>query len=133
MTKQEFEQMIGKEVTCEVFATYNAMYMAAPESVTKQAFCAMLDTTAIPENPAAIARRAENARITAEIKAEINALTAEIKYHTERAAAARDDVKYWRAIDLEYSRSCKISVAYHAQQAAQLKNRRAAIRLLFGV
>lgn len=133
MTKQEFENMVGKEVTCEVFATYNAMYMATPESVTKQAFCAMLDTTAIPESPDAIARRAENARLLAEIKAEINALTAEIKYHTERAAAARDDVKYWRTIDSEYSKSCKFSVTYHAQQVAQMKNRRAALRALFGV
>ena len=57
MMKQEFEQLIGKEVSYETFRLYEEMYLAAPESVTKQKFVEMLNIDAIPESEDAIERR----------------------------------------------------------------------------
>ena len=56
MMKQEFEQLIGKEVSYDTFRIYEEMYLAAPESVTKQVFVQMLNIDAIPESEEAIER-----------------------------------------------------------------------------
>jgi hypothetical protein len=57
MMKCEFEEMIGKEITAETYAIYEAMYSAAPETVDKKTFVSMLNIEAIPEAPEAIERR----------------------------------------------------------------------------
>lgn len=59
MMKQEFEAMVGKEVTVETFEMYERMYMLTPETVSKQEFVKMLNIDAIPEDPKAIERRKE--------------------------------------------------------------------------
>lgn len=71
MMKQEFEEMIGKEVSCETFSIYEEMYLAAPESVTKQKFVEMLNIAAIPESEEAIARKERAAAFRKEIEDKI--------------------------------------------------------------
>lgn len=79
MLKTEFEGLIGKEVSFDTFRKYEAMYLALPETVCKRDFVAMLNITAIPEDPAAIKRREElNARLT-EIRQAINCLKSAIQ------------------------------------------------------
>lgn len=84
MMKQEFEQMVGKEVTVETFEMYEKMYMALPESVDKQQFVAMLNIKAIPEHPEAIARREESEKRRKAIKEEIENLRKEYQELCER-------------------------------------------------
>ena len=62
MMKQEFEQLIGKEVSYDTFRIYEEMYLAAPESVTKQVFVQMLNIDAIPESEEAIERKEKRSR-----------------------------------------------------------------------
>lgn len=80
MMKCEFEEMIGKEVTVEIFEMYDAMYLALPENVNKQQFVKMLNIEAIPESPEAIARREEREKFIAEIKQKIAELKIEHDY-----------------------------------------------------
>lgn len=75
MMKQEFEQLIGKEVSYETFRIYEEMYHATPESVTKQKFVEMLNIAAIPESEEAIARKEK----AAAFRKEINERIAELK------------------------------------------------------
>lgn len=93
MMKQEFEQMIGKEVSYETFRIYEEMYLAAPESVTKQKFVEMLNIAAIPESEEAIARKER----AAEFRKEIDEKIAELKKWLEMT---KDDPKRY----LEWSK-----------------------------
>ena len=93
MMKQQFEQMIGKEVSYETFRIYEEMYLAAPESVTKQKFVEMLNIAAIPESEEAIARKER----AAEFRKEIDEKIAELKKWLEMT---KDDLKRY----LEWSK-----------------------------
>lgn len=66
---------LGKEVSYETFRIYEEMYLAAPESVTKQKFVEMLNIAAIPESEEAIARKER----AAEFRKEIDEKIAELK------------------------------------------------------
>lgn len=77
MMKQEFEQLIGKEVDFDTFEMYNAMYIALPESVNKFQFVQMLNINEIPESPGAVARRKERELFITQIKQKINELKSE--------------------------------------------------------
>ena len=80
MLKSEFENMIGKQVTYNTFHMYEDMYSALPENINKQQFVDMLNIDAIPEDPEAIERRKERERFTSDIKDQIAAKRADIKY-----------------------------------------------------
>lgn len=86
MMKQEFEQLIGKEVTTDIFEMYERMYNVLPENVNKQQFVSMLNLANIPENPEAICRREENQRRIEEIKAQIVELREEYKEENSELA-----------------------------------------------
>lgn len=75
MMKQEFEQLIGKEVSYDTFRIYEEMYHATPESITKQKFVEMLNIAAIPESEEAIERKEK----AAEFRKEISEKIAELK------------------------------------------------------
>lgn len=103
MLKEEFENLIGKEVDFEVFRMYEAMYAAAPETVDKRAFVAMLNLDAIPESERAKKAREEKEERLAEIdekKAELKAKKAELKafqtlLKTGDETAAREYDFFW--------------------------------------
>lgn len=80
MLKGEFEKLIGKQVTYDTFRMYDDMYNALPENINKQQFVTMLNIEAIPEDPEAIERRKERERFTSDIKDQIAAKRADIKY-----------------------------------------------------
>lgn len=80
MLKSEFEDMIGKQVTYNTFHMYEDMYSVLPENINKQQFVGMLNIDAIPEDPEAIERRKERERFTSDIKDQIAAKRADIKY-----------------------------------------------------
>lgn len=112
MMKQEFEQMVGKEVTVETFEMYEAMYMALPESVNKQQFVAMLNIAAIPESEEAIARRESAERRRKAILEEIDELKQEWSNLAERRklwATRADDFEKneykWLGIRIERVKS----------------------------
>lgn len=74
MMKHEFEQLIGKVVTWDVFKMYEAMYTAT--DLTKQEFVKLLNIKAIPEDPAVAAARAANKLRLLEYKAQLRDLVA---------------------------------------------------------
>lgn len=120
MMKCEFEEMIGKEVTAETFEMYETMYLALPETVNKQQFVAMLDIKAIPESPEAIARRAENERVKAEIKNNIAELKAEIKDKQNEI----ENMKSWVSFGDEngyWKREIKWTKSIIANKKAQIR------------
>ena len=80
MMKEEFEKLIGKEVSFDTFSMYEAMYSALPENVNKQQFVKMLNIDAIPEDPEAIERRKKREEFINGIKDQIAGKKAEIKY-----------------------------------------------------
>ena len=49
MLKQEFEQLIGKEVDYDTYDLYNKMYSALPDAITKHDFVNMINIKNIPE------------------------------------------------------------------------------------
>lgn len=49
MLKQEFEQLIGKEVDYDTYDLYNKMYSALPNAITKHDFVNMINIKNIPE------------------------------------------------------------------------------------
>ena len=116
MMKQEFEQMIGKEVSYETFRIYEEMYLAAPESVTKQKFVEMLNIAAIPESEEAIARKER----AAEFRKEIDEKIAELKKWLEMT---KDDLKRY----LEWSKEPDVDVKI---KQGQIKRYRAEIATL---
>lgn len=78
MLKEEFENMIGKQVTYDTFKLYENMYTALPETVNKQQFVEMLNIKAIPEDPAAIERRQEAEKMGQELRGKIQEKRKEI-------------------------------------------------------
>ena len=80
MLKEEFENMVGKQVTYDTFKLYESMYTALPENINKQQFVGMLNIDAIPEDPEAIERRKERERFVSDIKDQIASKRADIKY-----------------------------------------------------
>lgn len=111
MMQQEFETMIGKEVDYETFRIYEEMYLAAPESITKQKFVAMLNIDAIPESEAAKERKAKAEEFKKTIQGKIENLKSKISDYNEflqssiyrlqnfgpdYEAAAKNEIKTWR-------------------------------------
>ncbi len=100
MMKQEFEQLIGKEVSYETFRIYEEMYLAAPESVTKQVFVQMLNIDAIPESEDAIERKAREAERIQQIKrdiADLKEMIKSTKEDLERYKEWSKDDEYWKS------------------------------------
>lgn len=114
MMKFEFEQMIGKEVSTETFEMYNAMYMAAPESVTKQKFVEMLNIKAIPESEEAIERRRKANELKQEIQNKIQSLKADIENF-------KGWIDIYAGIDKEMCRYYKDRITECKNEIASLK------------
>lgn len=98
MLKEEFENMIGKQVTYDTFKLYESMYTALPENINKQQFVDMLNIDAIPEDPEAIERRKERERFANEVKDQI--------------AIKRNDIRYFEQENERYRR-------YMTEQASE--------------
>ena len=98
MMKEEFEELIGKEVSCDTFSMYETMYSALPENVNKQRFVEMLNIEAIPESPEAIERRKKREEFINDIKDQIAGKKAEINYFE------RENERYRRYIEEEESK-----------------------------
>ena len=90
MMKSEFEQMINKEISAKTYAIYEAMYMALPEGISKQAFVQMLNVDAIPEAREAVARKEARALYIKDIKAQINDYKGLIEYYKKRVASLQE-------------------------------------------
>ena len=100
MMKQEFEQLIGKEVSYDTFRIYEEMYLAAPESVTKQVFVQMLNIDAIPESEEAIERKEREAERIQQIKrdiADVKEMIKDTKEVLERYKQWSKDDEYWKS------------------------------------
>ncbi len=100
MMKQEFEQLIGKEVSYDTFRIYEEMYLAAPESVTKQVFVQMLNIDAIPESEEAIERKEREAERIQQIKrdiADVKEMIKDTKEDLERYKQWSKDDEYWKS------------------------------------
>lgn len=98
MMKEEFEKMIGKEVSCDTFYLYEAMYNTLPENVNKQQFVEMLNIDAIPEDPEAIERRKKREEFINDTKYQIAGKKADIKYFEQ------ENERYRRYIEEEESK-----------------------------
>lgn len=98
MLKEEFENMIGKQVTYDTFKLYENMYTALPETVNKQQFVEMLNIDAIPEDPEAIERRKKREEFINDTKYQIAGKKAEIKYFEQ------ENERYRRYIEEEESK-----------------------------
>lgn len=105
MMKEEFEKLIGKEVSYDTFSMYETMYSALPENVNKQRFVEMLSIDVIPEDPEAIERRKKREEFINDIKDQIAGKKAEInhleqeneryrRYITEEES--KEDIKLYR-------------------------------------
>lgn len=99
MMKCEFEEMIQKEVSQEVFAMYEAMYMATPESVSKQEFVKMLNIEAIPESEEAKARKEEAMRFREGKIEELEMLKRALNEEKRRKAEAEERYFYWKGVN----------------------------------
>jgi hypothetical protein len=131
MMKQEFENMIGKEVSYETFEMYEKMYMALPESVTKQQFVGMLNIEAIPESEEAVARRAQRKAFVEEINRQIGEIQESIKCYKKWADQARESMKYWRKDEDKFMyNSYRTEMHYHLEQIRILKNRIAELKMI---
>ena len=106
MLKEEFENMIGKQVTCDTFKLYENMYTALPENINKQQFVDMLNIDAIPEDPEAIERRKKREEFIKDIKYQIEGKKAEIKYFEQEneryrsyitEEVSKEDIKLYRS------------------------------------
>lgn len=105
MLKSEFEAMVGKQVSYDTYEQYNAMYMALPETVSKQEFVAMLNIKAIPEDDVAIQSRLAREKLVNDIKEEIAHLQWDVKQDLETIATYKEfiassnesaDIDYWK-------------------------------------
>ena len=105
MMKEEFEELIGKEVSYDTFSMYETMYSALPENVNKQRFVEMLNIEAIPESPEAIERRKKREEFINDINDQIASKKAEINYleqENERyrryitEEESKEDIKLYR-------------------------------------
>ena len=124
MMKQEFEQLVGKEVTQDTFELYNTMYMALPESINKLQFVIMLDKSMIPEDPSAIERRKRREEFIAEINQEIKSIKEQIAEHERFLQKAREGKNYWKDDEDKFMyNSYKSEAKYYAEQIQACKNR----------
>lgn len=114
--KSEFEQMICKEVDTGTYAIYEAMYLALPEGITKQAFVQMLNIEAIPEAREAVARLFARALYIQNIKAQINDYKGLIDYYKKRIESLQelkhdpfwnDEIKLYKKHIKHYSNEIK--------------------------
>ena len=132
MMKAEFEQRIGKTIAWETWERYEAMYMAV--DVDKDTFVAMLNVKAIPEDPRAIAARAEDEAIKKEKRAEVKRLSEEIKENEKQAAY------YQQEAHLSIGVVSDTLINFYKINARECKNRadalraeRKTIKMLWGV
>lgn len=124
MMKCEFEEMIQKEVSQEIFEMYDAMYLATPESVSKQDFVKMLNIEAIPESEEAKARKEEIRRFKQEKSEEIEMLKRELNEEKRRKAEAEERYFYWKGEDDAYMiKSCFNDIKYYNQTIKALKQK----------
>lgn len=131
MMKQEFEQLVGKEVTVETFEMYEAMYMALPESVNKQQFVAMLNITAIPEDPAAVERREQRKAFVADINRQIKDIKDAIEQHKYWFQQAKDSMNYWKNDEDKFMyNSYRTEMDCHSEQIKMLRNRISELKML---
>ena len=122
MMKCEFEEMVGKEVTVEVFEMYNSMYLALPESVNKQAFVAMLNIEAIPESPEAIERKESHKKFVDGVKAEIQERRQALKEYKRFKENAVFGLSVWKG-DEEMTAHYEIELTYWRKQIRYEKNK----------
>lgn len=123
MMKCEFEEMIGKEITAETYAIYEAMYIAAPETVDKKTFVSMLNIEAIPEAPEAIERRRTADEWKQAQIEKIEELKKELYEAKKSKADAESDYYYWKPLDAEYAKnSCFNSIKFYNQRIKAIKN-----------
>ena len=76
------------------------MYLAAPESVTKQVFVQMLNVDAIPESEEAIERKEREAERIQQIKrdiADVKEMIKDTKEDLERYKQWSKDDEYWKS------------------------------------
>ena len=130
MMKEEFEKLIGKEVSCDIFYMYEAMYNALPENVNKQQFVEMLNIDAIPESEDAIKRRENNKALIEEIKQKI-------KEEREKINNLKKDTAYYKSLieeetDKEMIDIYKRHISYNMAEARFCKNRIAEYRWIIG-
>ena len=130
MTKQEFETMIEKEITAETYAVYEAMYLAAPESVDKKTFVSMLNVEAIPESPEAIERRERAEAWKREQLAKIDDLKKELDTVKRYKADEESAFYFWKDTDAEYAKTRRAAVKYWKGYIKLIKNQIAEIRFL---
>lgn len=130
MMKQEFEQMVGKEVSYETFEMYEKMYMALPESVNKQQFVEMLNLKAIPEDPAAVERREQRKAYIADINRQIEDIKIEIEWHKRWFNIAKESCEHWKGVDKELYESYQNEKRYHSEQIKMYKNRISELKML---
>jgi hypothetical protein len=131
MMKQEFEQMVGKEVTCETFEMYEAMYMALPESVNKQAFVEMLNINAIPESEEAVARREANEQRKKAIREEIEKEQKQIASLKKYLEQDCEGLEIWlKDGDKEMISFYKNNISFWRRSIKERRNRIAELKFL---
>lgn len=124
MMKQEFEQLVGKEVSQDTFELYNTMYMALPESINKLQFVTMLDKNMIPEDPAAVERKARREEFIASVKKDIADAKEQLKFHRELCLKALVAKKYWKGEKDDWMyESYKRDEKYHRYQMKEWQQR----------
>lgn len=130
MMKEEFEKMICKEISCDTFYMYEAMYNALPENVNKQQFVKMLNIDATPESEDAIKRRENNKALIEEIKQKV-------KEEREKIDNLKRDTAYYKSLieeetDIEMINIYKRHISYNRAEARFCKNRIAEYRWIIG-
>lgn len=131
MMKQEFEQMVGKEVTYETFEMYEAMYMALPESVNKQQFVAMLNIAAIPESEEAVARREANEQRKKAIREEIEKEQKQIASLKKYLEQDCEGLEIWlKDGDKEMISFYKNNISFWRRSIKERRNRIAELKFL---
>ena len=132
MMKSEFEQRIGKTVAWETWERYEAMYMAI--DVDKDAFVAMLNVDAIPEDQRAVEARAEAEAIREEKRQEVKRLRLEIADAEAQAEWYKNEAIFNRGYVSDST------INYYKMRARDLRNHAKTLRgevktikLLWGV
>lgn len=129
MMKSEFEKMIGKEITAETYAIYEAMYTATPETIDKETFVGMLNITAIPEAPEAIERRRKADEWKQTQLKKVEELKKELCEAKKSKADAESDYYYWKPLDTEYSKnSCFKRIKLYNQRIKAIKSQIAELK-----
>ena len=130
MLKEEFEELVGKEVSYDTFSMYETMYSALPENVNKQQFVDMLNIDAIPESEDAIKRREDSKALTEEIKQKI-------REEKEKINNLKKDIAYYKSLIEEETNKEMISmykrhISYNRAEVRFCKNRIAEYRWIIG-